>query len=85
MVNVAIEGVGQPAKAVAAQVEVFDCVLSKHMLYRTVGDNNNGTCAVHNTAKLLAIEQQRIAFLSKPSYTPLDAIFTHQKVKTTQT
>ncbi len=54
------------AKASAAQVEAFDRILSNHMLYCTVCDNNNGNCTVHNTTKLLAIEHQRIPFRSKP-------------------
>src|SRR6202140_3555258 len=54
------------AKASAAQREAFDRVLSNHLLYCTVCDNNNGNCTVHNTTKLLAIEHQRIPFRSKP-------------------
>ena len=54
------------AKAQAAQVEAFDRILSNHMLYCTVCDNNNGNCTVHNTTKLLAIEHQRIPFRTKP-------------------
>ena len=54
------------AKAAAAQVEAFDRILSNHMLYCTVCDNNNGNCTVHNTTKLLAIEHQRIPFRPKP-------------------
>jgi formate dehydrogenase major subunit len=54
------------AKVAAAQVEAFDRILSNHMLYCTVCDNNNGNCTVHNTTKLLAIEHQRIPFRSKP-------------------
>jgi formate dehydrogenase major subunit len=54
------------AKAGAAQVEAFDRILSNHLLYCTVCDNNNGNCTVHNTTKLLAIEHQRIPFRSKP-------------------
>jgi formate dehydrogenase major subunit len=53
------------AKASAAQVEAFDRILSNHLLYCTVCDNNNGNCTVHNTTKLLAIEHQRIPFRSK--------------------
>src|ERR1700704_3669768 len=53
-------------KASAAQVEAFDRILSNHLLYCTVCDNNNGNCTVHNTTKLLAIEHQRIPFRSKP-------------------
>jgi predicted molibdopterin-dependent oxidoreductase YjgC len=47
-------------------VEAFDRILSNHLLYCTVCDNNNGNCAVHNTTKLLAIEHQHIPFRSKP-------------------
>ncbi len=54
------------SKAKAAQVEAFDRILSNHLLYCTVCDNNNGNCVVHNTTKLLAIEHQRIPFRSKP-------------------
>ena len=36
-------------KAAAAQVEAFDRILSNHLLYCTVCDNNNGNCTVHNT------------------------------------
>ena len=54
------------AKASVAQVEAFDRILSNHLLYCTVCDNNNGNCAVHNTTKLLAIEHQRIPFRPKP-------------------
>src|SRR5438128_4611774 len=53
-------------KAAAAQVEAFDRILSNHLLYCTVCDNNNGNCVVHNTTKLLAIEHQNIPFRSKP-------------------
>ena len=54
------------AKATAAQVEAFDRILSNHLLYCTVCDNNNGNCTVHNTTKLLAIEHQQIPFKPKP-------------------
>jgi formate dehydrogenase major subunit len=54
------------ARASAAQVEAFDRILSNHLLYCTVCDNNNGNCTVHNTTKLLAIEHQRIPFRPKP-------------------
>src|SRR4030088_81156 len=54
------------AKASDAQVEAFDRILSNHLLYCTVCDNNNGNCTVHNTTKLLAIEHQQIPFRSKP-------------------
>jgi len=54
------------AAASAAQEEAFDRILSNHLLYCTVCDNNNGNCTVHNTTKLLAIEHQKIPFRSKP-------------------
>ena len=54
------------SRATAAQVEAFDRILSNHLLYCTVCDNNNGNCTVHNTTKLLAIEHQRIPFRTKP-------------------
>src|SRR6266481_2316360 len=54
------------AKATAAQVEAFDRILSNHVLYCTVCDNNNGNCTVHNTTKLLAIEHQGIPYRPKP-------------------
>ena len=53
-------------KAHAARREAFDRILSNHMLYCTVCDNNNGNCTVHNTTKLLAIEHQQIPFKNKP-------------------
>jgi formate dehydrogenase major subunit len=54
------------ARAKAAQTEAFHRILSNHLLYCTVCDNNNGNCTVHNTTKLLAIEHQRIPFQSRP-------------------
>jgi len=72
----------QSAKASAAQVEAFDRVLSNHMLYCTVCDNDNGNCTVHNTTKLLAIEHHRMPSRSKTSCKPFDVVFTR---KTTQT
>jgi formate dehydrogenase major subunit len=54
------------AEAVAAQREAYDRVLSNHILYCTVCDNNNGNCTVHNTLKMLAIEHQEIPFKPKP-------------------
>jgi formate dehydrogenase major subunit len=52
--------------ASAAQREAFNRILSNHVLYCTVCDNNNGNCTVHNTEKLLAIEHQWIPYRSKP-------------------
>jgi formate dehydrogenase major subunit len=54
------------AAAKTAQREAFDRILSNHVLYCTVCDNNNGNCIVHNTTKLLAIENQRAPFRPKP-------------------
>src|SRR5260370_1099933 len=48
--------------AAAAQRQAFDRVLENHMLYCTVCDNNNGNCTVHNTTKMLGIENQKIPF-----------------------
>lgn len=53
------------AKAAAAQVEAFNRILSNHMLYCTVCDNNNGNCTVHNKTKLLAIEHPKNPFSAK--------------------
>jgi formate dehydrogenase major subunit len=67
--TVATEGMSistNSSRAKAAQVEAFDRILSNHLLYCTVCDNNNGNCTVHNTTKLLAIDHQRIAFRPKP-------------------
>jgi formate dehydrogenase major subunit len=56
----------QTEKAAAAQREAFDRILSNHVLYCTVCDNDNGNCTIHNTEKLLAIEHQGIPYHSKP-------------------
>jgi len=53
-------------KAGAAQREAFDRILSNHVLYCTVCDNNNGNCTIHNTERLLGIEHQPIPYHSKP-------------------
>src|SRR6202166_4090482 len=52
--------------ASAAQREAFNRILSNHVLYCTVCDNNNGNCTIHNTEKLLAIEHQSGPYRSKP-------------------
>ena len=39
------------ARADAAQRQAFDRILTNHMLYCTVCDNNNGNCEIHNTTK----------------------------------
>ncbi len=53
-------------RADTAQREAFDRMLSNHMLYCTVCDNNNGNCTMHNTTKMLAVEHQKIPFKPKP-------------------
>jgi len=53
-------------RASAAQRLAMDRILSNHVLYCTVCDNNNGNCTVHNTTRLLAIEHQEIPYQSKP-------------------
>jgi formate dehydrogenase major subunit len=65
----AVEGmkvVTESAQAQKAQREAFDRILGNHLLYCTVCDNNNGNCTVHNTTKLLAVEQQQIPYSPKP-------------------
>jgi formate dehydrogenase major subunit len=54
-------------RAAAAQKDAFNRILSNHVLYCTVCDNNNGNCTVHNTEKLLAIDHQAIPYRSKPN------------------
>src|SRR6201986_2375913 len=46
--------------ASVAQGEAFDRILSNHLLYCTVCDNNNGDCEVHNATKMLKVEHQKI-------------------------
>jgi formate dehydrogenase major subunit len=53
-------------QAYSAQKKAFDHVLSNHLLYCTVCDNNNGNCTVHNSAEMLEIEHQKIEFQPKP-------------------
>src|ERR1700679_1925445 len=53
-------------RAAAAQKDAFNRILSNHVLYCTVCDNNNGNCTVHNTEKLLAINHQTIPYAAKP-------------------
>jgi formate dehydrogenase major subunit len=47
-------------------VEAFDRILTNHLLYCTVCDNNNGNCTVHNTTKMMGVEHQSIPFKTKP-------------------
>ena len=53
-------------RAQAARTEAFDRILSHHLLYCTVCDNNNGNCVVHNTTKMMAVEHQKLPFKTKP-------------------
>ncbi len=53
-------------RADIAQREAFDVILSNHLLYCTVCDNNNGNCTIHNTTKMLEIEHQKTEFKPKP-------------------
>ncbi|HTD17157.1 MAG TPA: molybdopterin-dependent oxidoreductase, partial [Chthoniobacterales bacterium] len=53
-------------RADTAQREAFDRILSNHMLYCTVCDNNNGNCTIHNTTKMLKVQHQKIPFKHKP-------------------
>jgi formate dehydrogenase major subunit len=53
-------------RARVAQRQAFNRILSNHVLYCTVCDNNNGNCTIHNTENLLAIEHQAIPYQSKP-------------------
>ncbi|MCU1286368.1 MAG: putative formate dehydrogenase [Acidobacteriales bacterium] len=52
--------------AANAQKKAFDVILSNHLLYCTVCDNNNGNCTIHNTTKQLAVNHQAIPFKKKP-------------------
>ncbi|WP_139492444.1 formate dehydrogenase subunit alpha [Brevibacillus dissolubilis] len=52
--------------AKAAQREAMERILSRHELYCTVCDNNNGNCVVHNTAEYFEIEHQKYEFKPKP-------------------
>jgi formate dehydrogenase major subunit len=66
IVSAAMEIFTKSEKAAAAQREAFDRILTNHVLYCTVCDNNNGNCTIHNTEKLLGIEHQPIPYHSKP-------------------
>ena len=65
-VSTAMEISTKSEKAAAAQREAFGRILSNHVLYCTVCDNNNGNCTIHNTEKLLGMEHQLIPYHSKP-------------------
>jgi formate dehydrogenase major subunit len=49
-----------------AREDAFDRLLAHHLLYCTVCDNNNGTCTVHNTTRLLKVQHQTRPFRPKP-------------------
>jgi len=66
IVSAGMEVLTNSVKAAAAQREAFGRILSNHVLYCTVCDNNNGNCTIHNTEKLLAMEHQPIPYHSKP-------------------
>src|SRR5436853_713507 len=53
-------------RARSARTKAFDRILTNHLLYCTVCDNNNGNCTVHHTTKLLGVEHQRTPFRPKP-------------------
>ena len=53
-------------QALGAQKEAMNHILANHLLYCTVCDNNNGNCTVHNNARDLGIEHQKIKFKPKP-------------------
>jgi formate dehydrogenase major subunit len=47
----------------------FDKILSNHLLYCTVCDNNNGNCTIHNTAEQIGVAKQNIPWQPKPGAT----------------
>ncbi|WP_322529234.1 formate dehydrogenase subunit alpha [Salinicola sp. LHM] len=54
------------SKARAAREEGMDRLLSKHELYCTVCENNNGDCTLHNTVADMGIDIQRYDYQRKP-------------------
>ncbi len=58
------------AVAKAAQNAAFDQLLSRHLLYCTICDNNNGDCQVHQTTALLGVEHQSLPY--RPAQDPPD-------------
>ena len=54
-------------KAVAAQRDAFNRILSNHVLYCTVCDNNNGNCTIHNTEKLLESNIRQFHITQSPT------------------
>src|SRR5437667_1006230 len=53
-------------RAQSARTEAFDRILSNHLLYCTVCDNNDGDGVVHNTTKMMAVDHQNLPFQPKP-------------------
>jgi len=62
-------------KAKAAQTEAMDRLLENHLLYCTVCDNNNGNCALHNTAEMMEIEHQKYPY--QPKVEPHEVDMSH--------
>jgi formate dehydrogenase major subunit len=62
--NMSVQTASERARS--ARTQAFDRILSNHLLYCTVCDNNNGNCTVHNTTKMLGVEHQSIPFKTKP-------------------
>src|SRR5262249_9641531 len=52
--------------AANAQREASARILTNHVLFCTVCDNNNGNGGVHNPTKLLGIDHQALPFRAKP-------------------
>lgn len=63
------------SRAKEAQTEAMDRILENHLLYCTVCDNNNGNCKVHNTVKLMEVEEQKYPYTPKCSKDEVD--FSH--------
>lgn len=59
-------------RAKEAQTEAMDRILENHLLYCTVCDNNNGNCKLHNTVKLMGIEEQKYPYTPKVPATEVD-------------
>ncbi|HLQ73393.1 MAG TPA: formate dehydrogenase subunit alpha [Bacillota bacterium] len=59
-------------RAQEAQTEAMDRILENHLLYCTVCDNNNGDCKLHNTVKLMGIEEQKYPYTPKVPESEVD-------------
>src|SRR5690625_2268434 len=59
-------------RAKEAQTEAMDRILENHLLYCTVCDNNNGDCKLHNTVKLMGIEEQKYPYTPKVPESEVD-------------